>query len=181
MAHQKQITIRLLTILCLLVFCHTSFGQKVKDVKFFSSPVDQFLYQIKMEISSYARKTIESKSRCNMNFFSLKFIINGVSHKLDSVLFSESADKELIKCVSLLMSEKEIHWDSIIKSSIHNPVDKNYGLMVFVSLYRDGCPLKKLYPQSAWSVFNDLLFLGKDKEQEEIVILGSMEVNISTN
>jgi hypothetical protein len=181
MTHQKQITIRLFTFLCLRVFCHTSFGQNASDVKFFGSPADQLLYQIRMGISSYARKTIDSKNRWEMNFFSLKFIVNGVSHKLDSVLFSESADRELIKVISLLINEKEINWDHIIKRLIHNPVDKNYGLMVFVSVYRDGCPLNKLYPQSAWAVFNDLLFLGKPTEQQEIVILGSMEVNISTN
>ena len=183
MVHQGRIAIRFSISLCLCLFFSfsISFAQKAKDTKFFKSPTDQFLNQIRMEISTYIRRTSETKTKCDLNFFSFKFIVNGQSYKCDSVLFSKSVDQELVNRIVKFTKDEGVRWGEILKNSVENPGNKKYGLVVFVSMYRDECPPKKLYPRDAWSIFNDLMFLKIGKDKNEIVMLGSMEVLSTIN
>ena len=145
----------------------------------FNLIADQIARPIKMEIRSFIHQADKKKLQCNLKFFSIKFIVNKGSFECDTVIFSNSVDKELKASISAFVKKGNIDWKSIINDTTHNG-NGNYQLMLPVYFSRDKCTITKYNQVEVWNLLNDLLMI-ETNSLDEIIFLGSISMSMSTN
>lgn len=135
---------------------------------------DQVASPIKMEIRSFIREADRKKLKCNLNFFSIKFIINTASFTCDTVLFSKSVDAELKQAITNIFRKNNVEWSLILKD-IKCANRERLELIFPVYLSRDRCTITKLTGLQWWDIFNELVIEGNS----EVIILGSMSMSMN--
>jgi hypothetical protein len=135
--------------------------------------VDQVAYPLKLEIRSFIREADKKESKCNHEFFSVKFIVNTTSFTCDTLLFSKSVDTKLKQAIANMVRKNKIEWSKILRDIKYDKRDK-LELIFPVYLSRDRCTTTKLTGSQWWDIFNELIIEGN----REVIILGSMSMSM---
>lgn len=159
-------------LLSFILFPFFSIAQIKKES--FNLIADQVANPIKKEIRSYIREADKKQLKCDLTFFSIKFVVNTNSFICDTVMLSKSVDNQLTISISNMVKQNEIEWSRILKDINHSNQEK-LDLIFPVYISRDKCKSPKLTGSQWWEIFNELIIEGNS----EVIILGSMSMHMN--
>lgn len=173
MEHQAQFANKF--IFCLLFIFASTLCTHAQFNKVSAELVnEQISFPIRKEILSYILKADQRKLKCDLDFFSIKFIVNTASFACDSVSFSRSVESELALSISNMIKRNEIDWSKIL-GDINYSNNEKLDLIFPVYVSRDKCNSPKLVGSQWWEIFNELIIEGNS----EVIILGSMSMHMN--